>query len=88
MSDFALAHPAFNKYQIDATYDEMLAGDGAPRPPVCGTLPATDRELPQTSCVLANRPPTSPSDQGITFTSTARKRAPSASSPTISCRGS
>ena len=29
MSDFALSHPAFNSYHIDATYDEMLADDGA-----------------------------------------------------------
>ena len=36
MSDFALSHPAFNSYHIDATYDEMLADDGGPRPQYAG----------------------------------------------------
>jgi len=68
MADFALAHPAFNTYQIDATYDEMLAGDGAPRPQYAGLyrqlteLPADELRSRQHAADLSFL------NQGITFT--------------------
>ncbi|NTW36507.1 MAG: circularly permuted type 2 ATP-grasp protein, partial [Syntrophobacteraceae bacterium] len=68
MSDFALSHPAFNSYHIDATYDEMLADDGAPRPQYAGLyrqlteLPADELRSRQQAADLSFL------NQGITFT--------------------
>jgi uncharacterized circularly permuted ATP-grasp superfamily protein len=68
MVDFALSHPAFNTYQIDATYDEMLAGNGAPRPQYTGLyrqlteLPADELRSRQQAADLSFL------NQGITFT--------------------
>ncbi len=68
MSDFALSHPAFNSYHIDATYDEMLADDGSPRPQYAGLyrqlteLPADELRSRQQAADLSFL------NQGITFT--------------------
>ena len=68
MSDFALSHPAFNSYHIDATYDEMLTDDGGPRPQYAGLyrrlteLPADELRYRQQAADLSFL------NQGITFT--------------------
>ena len=86
MSDFALSHPAFNSYHINATYDEMLADDGGPRPQYAGLyrqlteLPADELRSRQQAADLHSSTRASPSP------STGRKKAPSASSRTTSSR--
>jgi uncharacterized circularly permuted ATP-grasp superfamily protein len=68
MSDSALSHPAFSTYQLDAAYDEMLAGDAAPRPHYGGLfrqlteLPAEELRWRQQAADLSFL------NQGITFT--------------------
>ena len=68
MSDFALSHPAFNTYHIDATCDEMLAVDGAMRPQYAGLyrqlteLPADELRSRQQAADLSFL------NQGIPFT--------------------